>query len=532
MSGNNFNQFLIEDDGRFIILANLKTKTIYQIFCCLSESKLNLPFTMKKLLLLPLFCLIYIISFAQDKWDLRKCVEYAIANNISIKQADVQARVSALLYKTAKYNQYPSAGLSAGLGTQFGRSIDPTTNLFTNTQLLYQNFGLQGGIEVFGFGQLKYARQAAAFNLQAALADVQRAANDISLTVANYYLQVLAANEQINIAKVQIAQDSSQINDTKKRVDAGTLPELNLLEVEAQLATDSSNLITAQATYDQTVLSLKGVLNLDAAAPFEVDKPPVDKIPLDPISELQPDLVFKLALVNQPLQKENELKIKGAQKTILANKAVMYPNLTFGYNLASSFSNSLKAANAINGTPAFVPIANVIDATGTPINGYYVGQRNQTFAYEGKSFGNWWNGYGDQINNNFRQAFGFTINVPIFNAGNTYRINYEQSKLTLQNLELQKLQADVTLKLNIYTAYSNAISSMEKFKAGEKSVESAQKVYDFSRKRYDIGLLGTIDLLTNQNNLLKAKLQQIANQFDYVFKMKVLEFYKGMGVKL
>ncbi|MBS1916569.1 MAG: TolC family protein [Bacteroidetes bacterium] len=488
---------------------------------------------MKKLQLLWAFCCLTLLSAnAQDKWDLRKCVEFAIANNISVKQADVQARISALQYKSAKLNQYPSAGFSSGLGTQFGRSIDPTTNQFTTTQLLYQNLGLQGGIQLFGFGQLRKARDAANFNLQAALADVQRASNDIALSVANYYLQVLAANEQINIAKIVIAQDSSQIHDTRARVDAGTLPELNLLEVEAQLASDSSALIGAQATYEQTVLSLKGVLNLDAAAPFEPEIPPVDRIPLDPIAELQPDYVYKLALTNQPLQKENDLKIKGQQKTIEANKAAMYPNLTFGYSLASSFSNTLKAINVTQGTPSYVPAAVVIDGSGTPINGYYVGQPNYNYSYSPKSFGNWWQGYGDQMNNNFRQAVGFTLNVPIFNSGNTYRINYETSKLNLKNLELQKQQADITLKINIYTAYSNAVSSMEKFRAGIKTVESAQKVYDFSMRRYEVGLLGTIDLLTNQNNLLKAKLQQVANQYDYVFKMKVLEFYKGMGIKL
>ena len=161
-----------------------------------------------------------------------------------------------------------------------------------------------------------------------------------------------------------------------------------------------------------------------------------------------------------------------------------------------------------------------------------VSQPTYAYSQKSKSFSNWWSGYGNQLGDNFRQAFGFTINVPLFNNGNTYRTNYEQSKLNLKKYELQKQQADVTLKLNIYTAYSNVISSMEKFNAGKKSIESAQKVYDFSRRRYDVGLLGTIDLLINQNNLLKAKLQQVANQFDFVFKMKVLEFYKGMGIKL
>ena len=488
---------------------------------------------MKKFLLLSILCSIYFIGNAQDKWDLRRCVEYAVANNISVKQADVQARISALQYKSVKLNQYPSAGFSSGLGTQFGRSINPTTNQFTTSQLLYQNYSLQGGVMLYGFGQLKNASDAASYNFQAAKADVQRTANDISLSVATYYLQVLAANEQINIASVQIAQDSFQWNDTRKRVEAGTLPELNQLEIEAQIATDSSNLISAKATFDQAVLSLKGFLNVDAADPFDVEIPAIDKIPLDPISELQPELVYKLAIKNQPLQKENELKIQAAKRTILANKATLYPNLSFGYGLGSSFSNYLSNTYLTSNTPTgYTPTGlSVLDNLGNVVYNN-VASPNYPTTQKGLPFGSWWSGYGNQMSNNFRQSFGLTITVPLFNSGNTYRTNYEQSKLNLENVELQKKQADVTLKQNIYTAYSNALSALEKFHAGKKSVESTQKAYDFARKRYEVGLLGTIDLLTNQNNLLKSKLQQVANQFDYVFKMKVLEFYKGMGIKM
>ena len=131
MSGNNFNQFIIEDDGRFIILANLKTKTIYQIFSCISESKLNLPFTMKKLLLLPLFSMLYFISQAQDQWDLKKCVEYAVSNNISVKQADVQARLTELNLKQFQLSQIPTLFFGGNLGYSSGRSPRSGCNFCT-----------------------------------------------------------------------------------------------------------------------------------------------------------------------------------------------------------------------------------------------------------------------------------------------------------------------------------------------------------------------------------------------------------------
>ena len=244
-----------------------------------------------------------------DKWDLRKCVDYAMKNNISVKQADVQARITALQLKQAILYQYPTASFNTNIGPQFGRSIDPTTNVYSNNELLAQNYGLQGGVQIFNWGRIKNNTAAQEFNTKAAFVDIEKVANDVSLNVATYYLQVLAAKEQINITTIQIIQSQRQLDVTRKKVDAGSLPELNAVELEAKLATDSSNLISAQSTYQQNILQLKGLLNLDAAAPFEVETPEVAKIPLETLADMQPESVFQLALNNQPTQKSNTLII-------------------------------------------------------------------------------------------------------------------------------------------------------------------------------------------------------------------------------
>src|SRR6476646_10055383 len=128
--------------------------------------------TLKALLILLPFS-----AFAQQKWDLRRCVEYAMKNNITVKQADIQARYQALQLQQAKFNQYPTANLTSGLGMQFGRSIDPTTNQFTTTQLLYQSAQVSGGVDVYNWGKLKNSLKAAQFSARAALADIEKAAN-------------------------------------------------------------------------------------------------------------------------------------------------------------------------------------------------------------------------------------------------------------------------------------------------------------------------------------------------------------------
>lgn len=487
---------------------------------------------MRKILAL-VGCVLVLQAQAQttnEKWDLRKCIDYATQNNISVKQADIQARISALMSQQAKLNQYPTVNLNSGTGVRFGRSIDPVTNQFSTNQFLYQNFGLNTGIQLYNNGSIRNNIKAAEFNAKAALAEVERTANDVSLNVANFYLQVLAAREQVKITQVQISQSQTQLDITRKRVEAGVLPELNQAEIEAQLANDSSNYVAAVTNYELNILNLKGLLNLDPAIAFDVETPPVESIPVESFGDLQPELVYQLALTSQPLQKANDFRIKAAEKSILAAKGQMYPTISFGGNLATNFSNSFKRVTGITflgyrpvtGAEPKVTVSNV---------DYYVQDPLYRITQSSRSFGGLWEGWANQIGNNFGQNVGLNISIPIFNSGQA-KTAYQRSKLDLKTAELQRTQSDLKLKQDIYTAYNNATASLQKYNAGKKSVESAQKAYDFALRRYEVGLLGALDLITNQNNLLRAKVQQLSNQFEYVFRMKVLEFYKGQGLKL
>jgi outer membrane protein len=466
---------------------------------------------------------------AQNKWDLRSCVDYATKNNISVKQADVQARMSVLQLKLAKYNQLPNASFSSNLGGQFGRSIDPTTNQFTTSQLLSQSYTLQGNFTIYNWGRLKSSLSSQKNNTQGAYFDIEKTINDVSLNVANAYLVALSSKEQINVAEVQVAQTKQQLEITRKQYAAGSVPELNVLQLDAKLSSDSSNLITAKANYDINILSLKALLNIDEATAFEIDSPDVEKIPVDNFADLQPDVVYQLALQTQPQQKSFQVKIKGAEDAIKAYKASLYPTIGGGYSLSTNFANYLRAVDpssiAIQGSS---PTGNYVNISGV---NYNVLQPTYTYSYMHKAFGDWWQGYGNQLSNNFTQRLAVGISVPIFSNGQN-RVQYETSKLNLKNLQLQSEQADYTLKQNIYGSYSNAVASYQKVVAGKKNVESTQKAYDVAMKRYTIGLLGILDLITNQNNLTTAKLNLIANEYDYVFKMKLLEFYKGKGIKL
>ena len=167
---------------------------------------------------------------AQEKWDLIRCVEYAIANNVSVRQADVQARLADLTYKQSRLAQYPNANFTTSTGTNFGRAVNPTTNLFENTTLLFQQYGLNVNALLFNWNSVKNGILSSKYNVAAANASVESTKNDIALSVATTYLQALLSKEQAKIAEVQMQLTRARLTDTRKRVDAGSLPELNALE--------------------------------------------------------------------------------------------------------------------------------------------------------------------------------------------------------------------------------------------------------------------------------------------------------------
>jgi outer membrane protein len=446
---------------------------------------------MKKLSILLLSCLFVITISAQDQWDLKRCVEYALNNNISVKQADVQARIAELTYKNYQLSQIPLLSFGGNISYNSGKSQDPQNFTLITTGLWSNQYFIQSSINFFNFNSLKNNIAGSKYAYQASDAATDKLKNDISLNVANAYLQALLAVQTANAAQLQLRLSQSQLNITQKQVNAGTLPELNAAEIESQVAQDSSSYVTAKSNSEQAILTLKAYMSLDAAVPFDIATPPVEQIPIENIADLQPDAVYNLALRNQPLQKEDALNIQSASKYVASSKGAMLPTFSLFGQFYSTYTNQ-----TFNLTPPYKLIP-----------------------------------YFSQLNDNFRQSIGLSVNIPILNGG-TLRINYAKSKLNLKNYQFQQEADNLTLKQNIYTAYALATAALQKFQSQKITLSATKKSFDFAQKRYNVGLLNTIDLLTNQNNYFKAQVDLLSDQFDYVFKMKVLEFYKGLGIKL
>jgi len=476
---------------------------------------------MRKLVFLsiPVILLTY-SARAQDKWDLKRCVEYAVTNNISVKQADVQARLAKLTLDQSKLMQVPTLIFNGSGQVNSGRS----QNLYSyglNTQTSFQNnFSLQSGVTLFNGFTIQRTIDANRYAWQAMLAGSEKVKNDISLNVANAYLQVLLLDQTAQTALHQMQLSQNQLELTHKQVQAGTLPELNAAELESQVAQDSSAYITAKSNAVQAVLNLKAYMDLDAAAPFDVDEPPVDQIPVEALADLQPEVVYSLALTHQPLQKMDALNIQADSELVRAARGAMTPVVSLFAGLGSAYTNiPIQQAVPVIGTQTI----GQVDATSQTVSGPVITGYN---TYSVKPVP-----YFTQLNNAFGQSVGVSLNFPIFNQG-VLRTGYNRSKLNLRNQQLQRDQDNLTLKNNIYQAYTLAVAALEKFQAYKITVAATAKSYDYAKKRYDVGMSNTIDLLTNQNNYTNAQINLLYSQYDYVFKMKVLEYYKGMGIKL
>ena len=486
--------------------------------------------SMRKLPLFILSTLAFHTAGAQDanRWDLKRCVEYAMNNSVSVRQRIIDARASEITLRQTELQRLPSLTGNLNHGLSFGRTLDRTTNVFVSRSAMFEQISLQSNALLFNFGSQRRILDANRIANEAAKADVDRARNDVGLNVANQYLRALLSKEQVELSLVVLRQTKSQFENTRKLVDAGSLPELNAVELEATLERDSAGWVQSLANHKLDLLTLKGLLNLPADAPFEIEAPPVDRIPLDNILEQDPAAIFRMAMANQPQIKANGLREQSALKVLEARRKQLYPTINAFGQLNTNFNQFFKKVGGYTPTGEAPTGTYVKPPTGGILP---VFSPTGNIVYENKTFGELWSGYGQQLRDQFGQAVGINISFPIFNGGQA-KANIERAKLDVDRSRLTIEQDSLSLKQDIYTAYESAIGAYQTFQARDKAVRTAERSFELAGRRYEIGVLQTIEWLTIQNNLTRARIDRLVAHYDYVFRMKVLEFYKGRGLRL
>ncbi|MCX8473654.1 MAG: TolC family protein, partial [Sediminibacterium sp.] len=409
------------------------------------------------------------------KWTLFELIDYAYKHNITAKITEVQAKIAQVNLEQSKLSPYPSVNANTGISQNYGK-FPLGAGIFTDANNTFQNNNINISIPIFANSSIQNTIIFNQLNVKAAFEDLKKVKNDISTLIASYYLQAISANENIKIAIVQIEQTLKQLDITAKRVEAGTLPELNLLEIQSQLANDSANLIAVKFTYTQALLALKATLNLDLSEDFEVDAPPLNQIRMEPLADLNPEYVYRIALENLPEQQAFKYRLMASKKNIQINRQYFYPTISAGIGLNTSFTYAQSNFGAAMNDPYF-----------------------------------------QQISNNFNQGFNINVSIPIFNNGRAKQA-FKNASLNYNLLGLQSEQVNQTLHVNIYNAYINAVNAYEKYEASKKVIYTSKQTYENASKRFEVGLLGVFELLALQNNYLKAQIQTLTFQFDYIFK--------------
>jgi len=458
---------------------------------------------------------------AQETWSLERCVQYARDNNITIKQAAASVRTALLSERQAKASRLPNVSGNFNAGEQFGRTIDPTTNTFSPNATGYNSLGLNAGAQVFAGGQIHHAVKQAGWNLKASEADAEQTMNSLALSVAQAYLTILLTEEQLKVAERRVSQSTEQLRITQKLIEAGTVPLADKYTIEAQIARDEQSAVTVQNNIDLAYLNLKQLLQLEPDFNLQIERPVV-QIPADANPDgLTLSPLYAIATQTQPNIRAAGFRIQSAAEGIEIAKSAYYPTVSIFGSMSTNYSTQYPDYKNATFTGAELGEVEVYQIAGqdVPVRRY-----NPTFDVPTL-------GYLKQIDQNFGQSVGLRINIPIYQNGST-RLSVERARLSLLNAEMQNTQTQQQLKNDIQTAIANARAARKQLNAAQKTFAAMQTAFQNTEKRHALGAVNSLDLTTAKNNFNSSENDLLVARYDYLFKLKILDFYQGKPIQM
>lgn len=462
-------------------------------------------------------------GYAQSsQWSLLQCIDYARNNSLSLKQAEYNVALARATEKQSKMQRLPSLNGSAQYGYSFGRTIDPTTNAFLNQSFGFAGFSVNSGAILYAGNSINNSIKQSKIDLEAAKLDGQASSNDLALQVASAYLNILLSEEQQENAEKRLEQSRRQLAQTDKFIQAGTLPANDRLDFVAQIARDEQSIIDAQNLVNAYYLNLKQLMLLDPNQNLEIVRPDID-VPADMDPNLyQLEDVYQRALQTQPQIKASDLRVESAHLGESIARSNVLPTLSINGSLSSNYSNQAKDfANPID------PQTVLSDPTPVVINGSAASVQffdQRVAGYPDKSF-------ADQINENFGQGIGISLQVPIYN---NYRnkLAMERARLSALTSEVSNQQARQQLKTDVQRAIADSQAAKLSYEAAQRTVEAAQAAFGNAQRRFDLGVINTLEYATAGNTLEQAKVSLIQSKYQYIFNTKVVDFYLGKEIRL
>ncbi|WDF64154.1 TolC family protein [Flavobacterium sp. KACC 22763] len=428
------------------------------------------------------------------KWTLEECVRYALENNITVKLSELDVKNAEIDKRGALGNYLPSVNGNASHSWNIGLNQDVTTGILRNQTTQYSSIGLNAGVDIYKGLQNQNTMRKAKLSIIASHYQLLKMQEDISLNVASAFLQILSNKEDLKVKKEQLAIDEKRYARSEEMVNAGTIPRGDLFDLKATVATDKQNIAVSENNLLISKLSLAQLLQLKEFADFDVvdDTKVADE---NNILAQTPTEIYNKAKETRTELKLAQTNLEIAEKNVSIAKGAYQPTLSgfYGFNTRASYSDQVK-----------------LDAAGNP---YTVGP-DPIFQ---------------QFSDNKGHNFGLQLNVPIFN-GFSVKNNVERNKVSLEKSKIDLEQKSLDLQRNVYTAFTDARGALNTYESSTVTLEARQQAYNYAKEKYDVGLMNSFDFTQAQTLLTNAQSDVIRTKYDYMFKIKILEFYFGIPI--
>lgn len=421
---------------------------------------------------------------SQKAWDLTHCIEYAIAHNLTIKQQEAARDKNEVELNTAKWSRLPDLNGSASHSFNFGRSLQ-ANNTYQHINTQNTGLNLSTSIPLFTGLQIPNNIALSKLNLKAATEDLNKAKEDISIQVTSAYLQVLFNEELVNIARQQVMLSQEMLHQKEAYFQNGKASEAEYYEAKTRVAQDKLSQVQAENDYSLSLLDLSQLLELPSPENFKIISPDIH--PKQLFNTLtSPTVVYQQALLIKPSIKAAQYRLEGAARSIRIAQSAYYPQLSLGAGLGTSY--------------------------------YKVsGIKNSNFH--------------SQLKDNFSQYVGLSLSIPIFNRLSTRnRVRTARIEQTTLNWQLEESKKE--LYKEIQQAYYNAVNAESKYKSSQTANKAAQASFQLMKEKYANGKANATEYNEARTNWMKAVSDCIQAKYDYLFRVKILDFYQGIPIKL
>ena len=419
---------------------------------------------------------------AQETWDLQRCITHTIEHNLSIKQKEAARNQSEVELNTAQWSRLPNLNGNVGQSFNFGRALQ-ADNTYGNRNTRNTNFSLGTNIPLFTGMQIPNNIALSKLNLKAATEDLAKAKEDISIQVASYFLQVLFNEELAKIAHNQVALSQEQLDRKVAFFKNGKASEAEVLEAKSRLAQDQLSLVQAENNHQLALLDLSQILELPSPENFRISVPDIDGFTAD-LS--MPEEVYAQAMMNKPAIKAAKYRLQGAEKSIKIAQSGYYPQLSFGAGIGTNYYHLSGIENA--------------------------------------PFSTQW----DQNMNKYLQ---FSLSIPIFNRFQT-RNRVKSARIQHTVLSWQLEESKKALYKEIQQAYYNALAAESKYKSSQSANKSAEASFRLMSEKYANGKASATEYNEMRTVWMKALSDGVQAKYEFVYRSKILDFYKGVPLVL